>query len=70
MILDICVNKPLSLVPAIYRNYFMTNKSSSKQHGLSTVSIQQPKSKLRARRNKAKANIRKDERRNLAKSEK
>ncbi|MBN2096486.1 hypothetical protein JW752_03765 [Candidatus Peregrinibacteria bacterium] len=41
----------------------MTNKSSSKQHGLHTVNRQQPKSKLRHRRNKAKASSRKAERR-------
>ncbi|MFC1600301.1 hypothetical protein ACFL3T_04705 [Patescibacteria group bacterium] len=33
----------------------MSNKSSSKQHGLHNVHDQRPKSKLRNRRNKAKA---------------
>lgn len=37
----------------------MTNKSSSKQHGLHNVHDQRPKSKLRNRRNKAKARDRK-----------
>lgn len=37
----------------------MTNKSSSKQHGLHNVHDQRPKSKLRKRRNKAKARDRK-----------
>ncbi|MFC1810365.1 hypothetical protein ACFLZH_02600 [Patescibacteria group bacterium] len=33
----------------------MSNRSSSKQHGLHNVHEQRPKSKLRKRRNKAKA---------------
>ena len=41
----------------------MSNKHASKQHGLAQVKEQQPKSKLRKRRNKAKANSRKEERR-------
>jgi len=41
----------------------MSNKHASKQHGLSNVKSMQPKSKLRARRNKAKASARKAERR-------
>ena len=41
----------------------MTNKSNSRQHGLHTVKIQQPKSKLRVRRNKQKASERRAERR-------
>jgi hypothetical protein len=36
----------------------MSNKSSSKQHGLANVHTQRPKSKLRKRRNKAKARAR------------
>lgn len=43
----------------------MTNAASSKQHGLASVHLQQPKSKLRFRKNKQKANIRKEERRSL-----
>lgn len=43
----------------------MTNKSSSKQHGLSVAKMQRPKSKLRDRKNKEKARIRKAERRSL-----
>lgn len=46
----------------------MSNKHASKQHGLSNVKVQQPKSKLRKRRNKAKANARKVERRELVMS--
>ncbi|MFC1655781.1 hypothetical protein ACFL3C_02845 [Patescibacteria group bacterium] len=38
----------------------MTNKSSSKQHGLSTANVTRPKSKLRKRRNKAKARARRE----------
>jgi len=30
----------------------MSNKSSSKQHGLSSAAVQRPKSELRFRRNK------------------
>lgn len=41
----------------------MTNRSSSKQHGLSNVKQDQPKSKMRKRVNKAKAAMRKQERR-------
>lgn len=37
----------------------MSNRSSSKQHGLHNVHEQRPKSKLRNRRNKAKAKERK-----------
>ena len=33
----------------------MSNRSSSKQHGLSSANIQRPKSKLRKRRNKINA---------------
>jgi len=33
----------------------MTNKSSSKQHGLHTANQTRPKSKLRKKKNKAKA---------------
>lgn len=40
----------------------MTNKHASKQHGLAQVKEQQPKSKLRNRRNKAKAAERRAER--------
>jgi len=36
----------------------MTNKHASKQHGLHSVNKQRPKSKLRHRRNKAKARAR------------
>ncbi|MBN2307193.1 hypothetical protein JXD20_04360 [Candidatus Peregrinibacteria bacterium] len=43
----------------------MTNRHASKQHGLSGVQTMQPKSKLRYRRNKAKAAIRKAERRGI-----
>ena len=43
----------------------MTNKHASKQHGLSNVKTMQPKSKLRKRRNKAKAAVRKEERREI-----
>ena len=39
----------------------MTNKSSSKQHGLSTANITRPKSKDGKKRNKAKARARKEE---------
>jgi len=45
----------------------MTNKHASKQHGLSNVKTMQPKSKLRDRRNKAKAAARKAERREIIK---
>lgn len=45
----------------------MSNKSSSKQHGLSSAKIQRPKSKLRVRENKRKANERKAKRRSLKK---
>lgn len=41
----------------------MSNKSSSKQHGLHMANEQRPKSKLRVRKNKLKASIRKAERR-------
>lgn len=41
----------------------MTNKHASKQHGLHNVKALQPKSKLRARRNKTKAGARREERR-------
>lgn len=41
----------------------MTNRSSSKQHGLANVKTMQPKSKLRKRRNKAKAAVRREARR-------
>jgi len=41
----------------------MTNKHASKQHGLSTVKLQQPHSKLSKRKNKAMASARKEERR-------
>lgn len=46
----------------------MTNKHASKQHGLHNVKSLQPKSKLRVRNNKAKANQRKQERRDLVKA--
>jgi hypothetical protein len=39
----------------------MTNKSSSKQHGLHSANEDRPKSKLRHRRNKAKARARREE---------
>jgi len=39
----------------------MSNRSSSKQHGLHNVHEQRPKSKLRKRRNKAKARARREE---------
>ncbi|MBU0706155.1 hypothetical protein KJ657_04995 [Patescibacteria group bacterium] len=45
----------------------MTNRHASKQHGLSGVKTMQPKSKLRCRRNKAKAAVRKEERRKVIK---
>lgn len=45
----------------------MSNKSSSKQHGLSVADRQRPKSKMRVRMNKEKAAIRKAERRDLKK---
>ena len=45
----------------------MSNKSSSKQHGLHMANEQRPKSKLRVRKNKLKASIRKAERRSLKK---
>ena len=41
----------------------MTNKSSSKQHGLHSAAVQRPKSKQRKRNNKKKANARKAQRR-------
>jgi hypothetical protein len=40
----------------------MTNRSSSKQHGLSNVHNQRPKSKLRNRRNKENAKINREKR--------
>lgn len=40
----------------------MSNRSSSKQHGLSSANEMRPKSKLRKRRNKAKARARRLER--------
>ncbi|MBU0727502.1 hypothetical protein KKA95_02350 [Patescibacteria group bacterium] len=43
----------------------MTNKHASKQHGLHDVKALQPKSKLRLRRNKSKAQKRKEERREI-----
>ena len=43
----------------------MTNKHASKQHGLQNVKSMQPKSKQRVRKNKAKANARKEERRKI-----
>jgi len=43
----------------------MSNKHASKQHGLHNVKALQPKSKLRARRNKKAANKRKEERREI-----
>ncbi|QQR84000.1 hypothetical protein IPJ72_02270 [Candidatus Peregrinibacteria bacterium] len=43
----------------------MTNRSSSKQHGLHSANEQRPKKKLRERANKEKANARKAERRAL-----
>lgn len=43
----------------------MTNAHASKQHGLARVKILQAKSKLRIRRNKAKASLRKEERRQI-----
>ena len=46
----------------------MTNKHASKQHGLSNVKTMQPKSKLHNRRNKAKAAIRREERREVTAS--
>jgi len=46
----------------------MTNRHASKQHGLSNVKAQQPKSKLRNRKNKAKAALRKAELREITKS--
>jgi len=43
----------------------MTNRSASKQHGLSKVKKMQPKSKLYKRANKKKASVRKAARRSL-----
>jgi hypothetical protein len=43
----------------------MSNRSSSKQHGLSSANITRPKTKLSKRLNKAKANLRKEERRKV-----
>lgn len=45
----------------------MTNAASSKQHGLTKVNKTRPKSKLRKRANKAKASVRKAERRAIKK---
>ena len=39
----------------------MTNRSTSKQHGLHKVKTLQPKSKMYKRRNKAKARARREE---------
>lgn len=41
----------------------MSNAHASKQHGLKTMNRTRPKSALRKRRNKAKARVRKAERR-------
>lgn len=41
----------------------MSNAHASKQHGLKTMNQTRPKSKLRKRANKAKARIRREERR-------
>jgi len=41
----------------------MTNKHASKQHGLAQANEQRPKSKLRNRKNKAAARVRREERR-------
>jgi len=38
----------------------MSNKHNSKQHGLTSMNATRPKSKLRKRRNKAKAKVRKE----------
>lgn len=38
----------------------MTNRSSSKQHGVHSTNQQRPKSKLRKRRNKANARARRE----------
>jgi len=46
----------------------MTNAHASKQHGLNNVKQTQPKSKLRVRKNKAKAALRKEERRSIINS--
>lgn len=43
----------------------MTNRSSSKQHGLTMINITRPKAKLRKRKNKSLANERKAARREL-----
>ncbi|MBU0577155.1 hypothetical protein KJ742_06375 [Patescibacteria group bacterium] len=43
----------------------MSNRHASKQHGLHNVKTLQPKSKLRARRNKEAASNRKQERREI-----
>ncbi|MBN1494468.1 hypothetical protein JW911_01875 [Candidatus Peregrinibacteria bacterium] len=45
----------------------MTNAMHSKQHGLSTMNNTRPKSKLRHRRNKAKARARREEKLNVKK---
>ena len=42
---------------------FMTNRSSSKYHGMNSVNQTRPKSLLRKRRNKAKASLLRQERR-------
>ena len=64
--LDIYSNQRINLVPAFFE-LIMTNRSASKQHGLHSVAHQRPKSKLRVRKNKAKASARKAERRALKK---
>lgn len=46
----------------------MSNAHASKQHGLSNVKTTQPKSKMRARNNKAKAALRREERRAITNS--
>jgi hypothetical protein len=38
----------------------MSNRSSSKTHGLSDANLMRPKSKLRKKRNKAKARARRE----------
>ncbi len=43
----------------------MSNAASSKKHGMTMANQLRPKSKLRKRLNKAKANARKAERRSL-----
>lgn len=53
---------------AITHPNIMTNAHSSKQHGLSSVKQTQPKSKMRLRRNKAKAALRREERRVITNS--